>query len=100
MSGIRVLAAGDTAFVVEFGNAIDRALNAQVMALHRALGTAKLPGIVETLPTFRSLMVFYDPLSVTRSELEPQVLALAGQKNERAQAGRLWRLPVCYEGEF
>jgi KipI family sensor histidine kinase inhibitor len=97
---LRVLAAGDAAFVVEFGNAIDRALNAQVMALHRSLAVAKLPGIVETLPTFRSLMVFYDPLAITRAELEPQVLALAGQKNERAQAGRLWRLPVCYEGEF
>lgn len=97
---LRVLAAGDTAFVVEFGDAIDRALNAQVMALHRAIAAARLPGVVETLPTFRSLMVFYDPLTITRAELEPQVMALAGRQNERAQAGRLWRLPVCYEGEF
>jgi len=97
---LRVLSAGDTAFVVEFGNAIDRTLNAQVMALHRAITAAQLPGIVETLPTFRSLMVFYDPLAITRAELEPQVIALAGRQNERTQAGRLWRLPVCYEGEF
>ena len=74
---LRVLSAGDTAFVVEFGNAIDRGLNARVMALHRAVIAASLPGIVETLPTFRSLMVFYDPLISTRAELDPQVLAMA-----------------------
>jgi KipI family sensor histidine kinase inhibitor len=97
---LRTLTAGDTAFVVEFGASIDRALNAKVMALHRAITAADLPGIVETLPTFRSLMVFYDPLLTTRAELEPQVLALAGSRSEQAAAGKLWRLPVCYEGEF
>ncbi|MGE0153254.1 MAG: 5-oxoprolinase subunit PxpB [Reyranellaceae bacterium] len=97
---LRVLAAGDTAFVVEFGDAIDRALNARVMALHRAVAAAGIPGIVETLPTFRSLMVFYDPLVATRAELEPLVVALAGQARQGTEAGRLWRLPVCYEGEF
>jgi len=97
---LRVLAAGDTAFVVEFGDGIDRALNARVMALHRAVVAAGLPGIVETLPTFRSLMVFYDPLTATRAALEPQVLALAAGTGERAAAGKLWRLPVCYDGEF
>ena len=97
---LRVLSAGDTAFVVEFGNAIDRGLNARVMALHRAVIAASLPGIVETLPTFRSLMVFYDPLISTRAELEPQVLAMAAGTGEHAAAGKLWRLPVCYDGEF
>jgi KipI family sensor histidine kinase inhibitor len=97
---LRTLTAGDTAFVVEFGATIDRALNAEVMELHRAIKGASLPGIVETLPTFRSLMVFYDPLTTTRAELEPQVLALAGSRSEQVAAGKLWRLPVCYEGEF
>jgi KipI family sensor histidine kinase inhibitor len=98
--GPRALAAGDTAFVVEFGDTIDRILNARVMALHRAIKAAGLAGVIETLPTFRSLMVFYDPLVTTRTELEPQVLALAAGKTEHAAAGKLWRLPVCYEGEF
>lgn len=101
---IRTLAAGDTAFVVEFGDAIDRATNARVMALHRAIAAARrqggLAGIVETLPTFRSLMVFYDPLAASRVELEPQVVALAGAGDAQAGRGRLWRLPVCYEGGF
>ena len=97
---LRVRSAGDTAFVVEFGDTIDRELNARVMALHRAVVAARLPGIVETLPTFRSLMVFYDPLTATRAQLEPQVLALTAATGERAAAGKLWRLPVCYDGEF
>lgn len=97
---LRVLSAGDTAFVIEFGDSIDRDLNAKVMALHRAIAAARPAGVVETLPTFRSLMVFYDPLLTTRAELEPQVVALAGAEQTQAGKGRLWRLPVCYEGEF
>ncbi len=100
----RTLTAGDTAFVVEFGDAIDRTINARVMALHRAIAAARdagrLSGISETLPTFRSLMVFYDPLATSRAELEPKVLALAQGGGEQAASGRLWRLPVCYEGDF
>ncbi len=97
----RTLAAGDTAFVVEFGDAIDRAVNARVMALHRAIATARqdgrLAGVSETLPTFRSLMVFYDPLASSRAQLEPEVLALAAGQQTTTTAGRLWSLPVCYD---
>lgn len=100
----RTLAAGDTAFVVEFGDAIDRSINARVMALHRAISAARnagrLAGISETLPTFRSLMVFYDPLNTSRAELEPQVLALAQGGDKEAAPGRLWQLPVCYDDDF
>ena len=62
MPEYRVLPAGDTALVVEFGEHIDRQLSAWVLALARRLNEARLDGIVETVPTFRSLMVHYDPL--------------------------------------
>ncbi len=70
---VRYLSCGDTAFTVEFGNEISPAINGQVMALHAAIGQAKsagkLPGVVETVPTMRSLMVAYDPLATTRSRV-------------------------------
>jgi len=62
---VRYLSCGDTAFTVEFGNEISPQINSQVMALHAAVNTAKaagkLEGVVETVPTMRSLMVTYDP---------------------------------------
>src|SRR5688572_12241367 len=59
---VRFLPSGDTALVVEFGERIDRALNERVLRLNAAVRAACVPGIVETVPTFRSLMVHYDPL--------------------------------------
>ena len=64
MSGYKVLPAGDTALVVEFGDRIDRGLNDKVLALARRLDEAQIDGMVETVPTFRSLTVHYEPLMV------------------------------------
>ncbi len=101
---IKLLSAGDGAFVVEFGDTIDRPTNARVMALHRAIAQARaeggLEGVVETVPTFRSLMVQYDPLHTSRYDLEAPVLALAQAHATQSAAGRRWRIPVCYDGEL
>jgi allophanate hydrolase subunit 1 len=58
---MRFLAAGESALVVELGNAIDPALNARVLALDRALLQAPFDGYVEAVPSYRSLLVFFDP---------------------------------------
>lgn len=87
---------GDTGFSVEFGEGIDRAVNAQVMALHAALASAGLPGVVETIPSFRALLIQYDPLLATRAELETAVRAILPDLKAEQRSGRLWRLPVCY----
>lgn len=87
---------GDTGFSIEFGEGIDRGINAMVMALHAALHDAHLPGVIETIPSFRALLVQYDPLVATRAELEEKVRAMLADLKPAARVGRLWRLPVCY----
>jgi allophanate hydrolase subunit 1 len=96
----RFLSAGDCAFSVEFGLSIDRATSARVMALDRALAAAALPGVVEAVPTFRSLMVHYDPLVTSRAELEASIGRLVGEAAASGPEGRAWRIPVCYAGEL
>ena len=102
MSGqaVRYLPAGDTGLVVEFGDRIDRALSAAVLRLADRLAAAAIPGVVETLPSFRSLLVHYDPLVTAGAELETAIAGLLDDSEGAAGAVRLWRLPVCYEGEF
>src|SRR4051794_36875686 len=73
MVDYRVLPAGDTALVVEFGNTIDRGLSNWVLALGRRLNDAKLDGIVETVPTFRSLMIYFDPLVLPAEQLNATI---------------------------
>jgi inhibitor of KinA len=97
---VRFLSAGDRALVVEFGDRIDRELSADVLRLGAIIGSSALDGVVETVPTFRSLTVYYDPLVTTRAKLQPAIAGLL-EGEHRPQAGAsLWRVPACYEGEF
>ncbi len=101
----RWLDAGDRALTIEFGDQITPQVVAQVAALDQVLQAARargeLAGVVETMPTFRSLTVLYDPLQTSRSELDPALTALLAQADvAQAAHGRRWRLPVCYAGEF
>lgn len=101
---VRFTTAGDTAFNVEFGDGIDRPTNARVMALHARLKAAReegrVAGLVETVPTFRSLLVVYDPAATRRREVQAAVEAELAHAGRAPSAGALWRLPVCYDAEL
>jgi KipI family sensor histidine kinase inhibitor len=71
-----------------------------VLTLERLLADRQVPGIVETVPTFRSLLVYYDPLVLAAEELVGRVRALAPQLAMMAPpAGRHVELPCAYGGE-
>ena len=96
-AGARFLNAGDTALVVEFGDRVDRRLSALVLALDQRLATAKLPGIIETVPTLRSLMIHYDPAVTTHDALEARIEPMLRGLEGKPTQGRSWTIPVCYE---
>lgn len=100
----RILDSGDSAFTIEFGNVIDPAVQAAVDALDHAVAAVHaqgaLPGLIETVPTFRSLTVIYDPLLVDRSALIAAIAPLAQAATPTPGVpARTWRLPACYEDE-
>jgi KipI family sensor histidine kinase inhibitor len=97
---VRFLSAGDRALVVEFGDRIDRALSEDVLRLNAIIRSDGLTGVVETVPTFRSLIVHYDPLVTARADLELAVRRLLGRGAGARAGATLWRVPVCYEGEL
>ena len=61
MRDVRFLLTGDTSVTVEFGNEISGEINAAIRAFNIALSKSGIDGIVETVPTYRSLMVHYRP---------------------------------------
>lgn len=95
----RLLDAGDGGLVVEFGRDVDEAVNARVIALAAAVEALELPGLVEVVPTYRSLLVLHDPVALPRARLREAVLALCPPPVEEAGPRRLWRVPVAYGGE-
>jgi inhibitor of KinA len=100
MPPYKVLTAGDTALVIEFGEGVDRQLSSWVLALARRLDAAGLGGIIETVPTFRSLMVYYDPIALPTATLVPRIVEMMEDVKPAQEVGRSWRLPVCYDGEL
>ncbi len=98
---VRYLSCGDTAFTVEFGNEISPEINGQVMALHGVIGAEKaagrLSGVVETVPSMRSLMVTYDPLATSRAELQPKVDKLLASGLKSGPKSRKVTIPCCYD---
>ena len=98
MSGVpRFLDAGEGALVVEFGTTVDPAIHDLVMALDAALAKLAPVGVAETVPTFRSLMIHYDPLVIDRAGLIAQVRD-AELHPPTPQPGVRWTVPCCYDG--
>jgi len=100
---MRILSLGDSALTIEFGDTIAPQFQAAVNALDAAIARQQkagaLTGIVETMPTFRSLTVIYDPLQTSRATLEPALQALTASDDDAPPvAGRCWALPACYGG--
>lgn len=96
MMPLRFLDSGESMLVVEFGDRIDPAVNELVLALDGALTAAGLPGVVETVPTFRSLAVHYEPLEISRAALIARLAELAAGAKVSARAAKRWRLPVSF----
>jgi KipI family sensor histidine kinase inhibitor len=96
---LRFLSSGDTALIVEFADAIDRAISARIMRLAAAIEAARLPGVIELVPTIRSLMVVYDPTRTRRGELESEIGALESAPDAGGAPVRRWTIPVSYAEE-
>lgn len=99
LSPPRLLPSGDSAITVEFSRNIDDAANQRVLALDRVLAAEHVEGVTETVPTYRSLLVHYDPCEVGFDELGKKLLSLAQQPVPTAARTRRWRIPVTYGGE-
>ncbi|MCA0921560.1 5-oxoprolinase subunit PxpB [Pseudooceanicola nanhaiensis] len=93
-----ILPLGDSAVSVEFGRSIDPDMNEAVIALAALLDAAPFDGFVEAVPTYRSLLVAYDPLVITGSEVEALLRDRLTGGDRPARPRRLWRIPVHYGG--
>jgi inhibitor of KinA len=100
-AAVRFLPAGDRGLVVEFENVLSLEVNAQVRALGLALEAARLPGLVEVVPTYRSLGIQFDPLATSWATLRVQVEEVLARMNPAdLPAPRLVELPTVYGGEY
>lgn len=97
---VRFLSAGDTALTVEFGETAERRFSEAVLALDARLAASRPPGVVELVPTLRSLTIHYDPCVTSAEELSRTVAPLLDGLERQPRRGRRWVIPVCYSPEL
>ncbi len=91
------LPAGESALVVEFGDTIDPKIHDQVLALDAALQPVIFEGVIETVPTYRSLMIHFDPRRLTMEALAAALAGLDYASAPPRPRRQLWRIPACYD---
>src|SRR4026207_927754 len=66
ISPYKIFALGDSALSIDFGNKIDPSINAEVISLFHFFKTNPLPGIIETIPAYSSLTIYYDFMEINK----------------------------------
>lgn len=101
MKEIRYLPSGDSALVMEFGNKIDKKINAELSQVVDFLKDKKVSGIRDILPTYRSILINYDPRLLSFEELV-EILKKIEIKEKSLDEGkvRLIEIPTLYGGEY
>jgi KipI family sensor histidine kinase inhibitor len=98
---LRFLPAGDRAICVELGDEISVAINTRVRALEFLIQQKGVPGVVEMVPTFSSLLVYYDPLVTCHERLRDAIAEIAPQaESVSLPPPRVVELPCCYEPDL
>jgi KipI family sensor histidine kinase inhibitor len=96
-----VLPLGDAALAVELGDGISPEVAARVRALDLALARDPPPGLRESVPTYRSLLVLFDPGALPFADMAAllQRQAAGVASIGAPPPGPLRRVPVRYGGE-
>ena len=97
----KILTSSDRSLCVEFGNVISEEINQQVRSFAVAAEAAHIPGVVELVPTYRSVTVHYRPEVIGYARLYEQLDRILNsmQEEDIPPAGEI-RVPVLYGGEF
>ena len=97
---VRILPAGDSAWLIELPERIDPLVNTRAIQIARGVERAGLP-VTDVVVGYRSVMVYVDPLASGADAIEPRLHAIAAAPPENgAVTGPLVEVPVCYDGGY
>ena len=91
---------GDRSLLVELGDEISPAVNQRVQELFGALDRLPIDGIRELVPSYRSLLVIYDPLTIAPADLKRAIGDTDKHLNQTdLPEPRTVEIPIVYGGE-
>lgn len=91
----------DRALVVHLGDRIDSSTFRSVRSLTRQLEGQPPGGMIEYVPAFTTVAIYYDPLHTSEVELSSCINDLLSRLDSSSEPPpRIVEIPVCYGGEF
>lgn len=94
-------AVGDCAITVEFKNEISEEVNNDVAILRGAVEASQTEGILECIPTYRSLLIRYNPLKISYESLVTRIYEFMKKTATSKNSGaKVYVIPVYYGKEF
>lgn len=95
------LIAGDRAVFIEFANKISPEINRKVHIMVSAIEKKKIEGVIEIVPTYRSLSIYYDPLKIEITNLLEKLGKIKNSSEEiKIPSPRIIEIPTVYGGEY
>lgn len=92
---------GDRALLIEFDNKIDPEINRRIRALYLAIRQNVIDGVIDSVPTYRSLLVYYDPLVIKFTDLHQRLREMEeGLSQYDLPKPKIYRIPVLYGGQM
>ena len=101
MQNIRILTAGDSSLLVEFGKEISPDINRKIAATVQLMREQHIEGVVDVIPAFCSLLVNYDPRVVRYDKMKKRLESLVRMDIKvGAEKRKIFQSPVVYGGEY
>ncbi|SHH11884.1 sensor histidine kinase inhibitor, KipI family [Anaerosphaera aminiphila DSM 21120] len=98
---VRYLVAGDSAIIMEFGNEISEEINARIRSTIDKIEAEKISGIIELVPTYRSITISYNPLVIKYEELMGKLKSFEAFDSDSVEEKvKLIEIPTVYAGEY
>ena len=98
---VKIMPAGDAALIAEFGDTIDENINSYVHALAQKIEEQHIEGIMEIVPTFRSVLVQYDLFVCSYLQMSNMIRDLAKDLDIKGKkVKKIVKIPCCYGARF
>lgn len=97
----KYLMSGDSSITVEFDEVISVESNQKVKALAQGIIDEDFEGLIEVVPTYRSLTIHYDPITITYDEVIKTITNIEKKNGKLKKTDpKVIEIPVCYEAEY
>lgn len=97
----KFIPAGDKSLVMEFGNSISPEINTKIRSMVTAIDESEFHGIEEVIPTYRSILIIYNPLIIDYQDIIDKLKKMETHLNDTSNdKTRIIELPTVYGGEY